>query len=271
MGFRKRAFEIVEVATDENDLASRAFDYLIILLIVLNTVAVLLESVASIRQMAGHGFEILETFSVVIFTLEYLLRLWACPEDPRYADGLRGRLRFMVQPMAVIDLLAILPFYFAFLGADLRVLRLLRLFRIFRVFKLSRYSDAMQTLGRVFWAQRAELSMSLFVGFLMMIIAASVVFAFEHDAQPRVFSSIPMTCWWAVATLTTIGYGDMAPVTPEGRFVAAIIAVMSVGLFAIPAGILGSGFTDELRKRREREQQSARESSGPCPHCGRSG
>jgi voltage-gated potassium channel len=244
------------------DVASQVFDATLVALIILNVVAICLETVSSIA--AGHDryFRAFETFSVVAFSIEYVLRVWAAVEEPRFARPLIGRLKFMATPMAIIDLLAVAPFYIpAILPVDLRVLRTLRLLRIVRLLKLGRYSKAMQTIGHVLHAKRQELLMTAFVVLILLLIGSAGVYHAEHAVQPEAFSSIPATLWWGITTLSTVGYGDVVPVTPLGKLIGAMVALLGIGMFALPAGILGSAFVEELR----RERQEAKK----CPHCGK--
>ena len=159
--------------------------------------------------------------------------------------------------MAVIDLLAILPFYLPLLSLDFRFLRIVRLVRVFRIAKLGRYSKAVQTLGRVFRAKAAQLAIATSFILMLLVIASSLMYYAEHDDQPEQFSSIPASMWWGVTTLTTVGYGDVIPVTGLGKVIASIMAILGIGMFALPTGILGAGFVEEM--------QSA---TTVCPHCG---
>ena len=256
---KKRLHEILDLAR-AGDRASRAFDVFIISLIVLNVLAFVLQSVQSIDRLCPRFFYAFEVISVLIFTVEYVLRVWSCTLSPKYAHALKGRLRFMVTPLAVVDLLAVLPFYLPFLGLDLRFIRVIRLFRLFRVAKLGRYSQALQAFGRVLSAKRGELVVTLFILVLLLLFASSLVYYAERDTQPHVFSSIPAAMWWAVCTLTTVGYGDVYPLTALGKIAASVVAVLGIGLFALPAGILGSGFVEEIQNRKRKRV---------CPHCGR--
>jgi voltage-gated potassium channel len=261
---KRRVYEIVECPVREGDgrTAFDYFDFFIVALIVANVVAVMVETVEELAGPYDRALRVFEVFSVVVFTAEYLLRLWACTCDPRYAGAVRGRLRFALSPMALIDLVAILPFYLEFAAFDLRFVRSLRLFRLFRVFKLARYSASMRTLARVIKSKKEELLVTLFVVVVMLVFASSAMFYAEHEAQPDKFPSIPASLWWGVATLTTVGYGDVFPVTPLGKLMGGVIAVLGVGIFALPTGILASGFAEELQRRRRREPTI-------CPHCGR--
>jgi voltage-gated potassium channel len=258
---KRRTYELLEREVGQTPL-DRAFDLFITALIVSNVLAVMLETVEWVKAPMEPYFAAFEVFSVVVFTAEYLLRLWACTSDARYAGAVRGRLRFALSPMALIDLLAIAPFFLEFLAVDLRFVRTLRLFRLFRIFKLARYSDSMVTLGRVLRSRREELLVTLFVVVVLLVFSSSAMYYVESEAQPNQFSSIPAAMWWGVATLTTVGYGDVYPVTTAGRFLGAAIAILGVGLFALPTGILASAFSEELQKKRRRE-------SLICPHCGR--
>jgi voltage-gated potassium channel len=219
------------------------------------------ETVEPIHAAARGAFSAFEVFSVGVFTAEYMLRLWSCTESPRFARPVRGRLRWMVTPMAIVDLLAVLPFYLPFLGADLRIIRILRLFRLFRILKLARYSRALHVIGGVIREKREELLMSCSFLLVLMLVASALMYFAEHEAQPDRFSSIPAAAWWAVVTLTTVGYGDIYPVTPLGRFIGGATAILGIAMLALPTGILGSGFIERFNKEREDPRR--------CPHCGK--
>lgn len=254
---RRRTWQIVEPA-GHGDVYSHVFDVVIIGLILLNVAAAVLETVAAINERFARELVVFEAISVVIFGGEYLLRLWSSAElagrDASWSQQQQARLRWVVSPMGLVDAVAILPSMFALMGFarfDARMLRVLRLFRLLRLFKLGRYMQTVRTMGQVLGERKDELLMSLvFIG-VLLLLSSSAMYYVEHEKQPDVFTSIPTTMWWAIATLTTVGYGDMAPVSPLGRLLGSVIAVLGIGLFALPAGILSAGFSDALQRRRD--------------------
>lgn len=260
MGFRRRTWEIIDIAKP-GDRLSKAVDIAMLALIFLNVLAAIIGSVQSVQSRWGAFLDLFEIISVAIFTVEYIGRLWSCPSDPRFRGPVSGRFRLARQPMMIIDLLSILPFYLPFVGSDLRTLRALRLLRILRIAKIGRYYASMNLMKRVLQEKKEELVLSLSIMALLLIISSSVLYHCEYAAQPDAFSSIPATMWWAVCTLTTVGYGDMLPVTPLGKCFAGVIAVLGIGMFAVPTGILGAGFVEAIPKRSNR--------ATICPHCGK--
>lgn len=244
---RRRTFEILESARP-SDRASHACDIALITLIAANVLAAMLESVPSIGSRPW--LRAFEVFSVAVFTLEYGLRLWSCVERRGrrpLRSAARERLRYAVTPLALIDLLAILPAYLAFVvEIDLRFLRVLR---ILRILKLSHYFSALDILLEVVRIERRAFGAAFFLLTLGLLFASSGIYVFEHEEQPVAFGSIPASMWWAVATLTTVGYGDVTPVTVGGKIFGASITVLAVGMVALPTGILASGFYAELRRR----------------------
>ncbi len=268
---------LTNMLTMNQDLKARVFDILekrngdrrflnifIMGLILLNVAAVVLETVDWVYAAYFPLFQAFEIFSVAVFTIEYLLRIWSCTEDPRYEDPLWGRLRFLIMPLALVDLLAILPFYLPF-AFDLRFLRAMRLFRLFRILKLARYSDSMQTFADVLRLKKEELLLMFFAIMILLVISSSLMYEAEHDAQPEAFASIPAAMWWGIVTLTTVGYGDIYPVTDWGRFIGSVVVILGIGLFALPTGVLASGFAEVLAKSKEEQKRRKMR----CPHCGR--
>jgi voltage-gated potassium channel len=231
-------------------------------LILANVVAVILETVRALRDRFGAAFEAFEAISVAVFTVEYLLRLWTCTLDPRFRHPVFGRLRYMVSLVALVDLASIVPAYLpgdVFL--DLRFARIIRLVRMLRVLKIARYSRTMQTFANVFREREADLALIGVFLLLLLVLSSSLMYFAEHARQPEQFSSIPASMWWAVVTLTTVGYGDVFPVTPWGKLLGAVIALIGIGFFALPAGILAAAFAEEVHKSREAVAKT-------CPHCG---
>ena len=249
---KKKIANILD-GTSAEDLPSRVFHVFIITLIFLNIIAVILETVENLSSQHRVFFRTVEAFSVSIFTIEYILRLWTCTTDNRFNSAVKGRFRFAVTPLALIDLMAFLPFYLPMiLPLDLRFIRVLRLFRLFRLFKLGRYSRSLKTLGNVLKEKKEELIVTLFVVLILLVIASSLMYFVENRAQPQAFSSIPAAMWWGVSTLTTVGYGDVYPVTPLGKFLGAVTAIFGIGMLqyrreSLPRLMLGK-FKDHTGK-----------------------
>jgi voltage-gated potassium channel Kch len=219
--------------------------------VVISVVAVVLESVESLHFILNLEFIILDTVAVSIFTLEFMMRTYSAPEEPKYGGSVAGRINFMKSPGSVIDMLAILPFFLEALLHHLLDLRFLRVFRLMRLLKLTRYTGATKTLGTVLRREWPVLGASAFVMLLLVVLTASLGYLFEHEAQPDKFENIPQAIYWAVITLASVGYGDISPVTPMGRTMTIILALLGIGIFAIPAALLSSAFTDQLRIERE--------------------
>lgn len=234
----------------------------IILLILLNVIVVILETVQPLHERYIDFFHYFDLTSVIIFTVEYVLRVWSCDHDPRYQHSVYGRIRYMLSVEGLIDLLAILPFYVhVVVGLDLRVLRILRLLRFLRLFRLTAYMKSAKMIRNVFVKRASELKLSVVLILFLVIIASSIMYFAEHLAQPTVFSSIPATLWWAFVTLTSVGYGDMVPITLIGKIMTAVLMLCGVAIFALPAGIITAGFLEEIQRAKEKKTIK-------CPHCG---
>lgn len=257
---KKQLYEILEKASTDN-LPSRLFNIFIMSLISLNVIAVILETIENLSSQYMLFFWVFEVFSVSIFTIEYLLRLWICTTNNRFKDSIKGRVRFAVTPLALVDLISILPFYLPMIiPLDLRFIRALRLFRLFRLFKMGRYSESLKMLKNVFKEKKEELLITVFLVIILLLFSSSLMYFVENVAQPETFSSIPTAMWWGIVTLTTVGYGDVYPITPIGKLLGAIIALLGIGIFALPTGILASGFAEEIQRKQEKRRI--------CPHCG---
>jgi voltage-gated potassium channel len=247
---RQWAYLILEEGHTEGGL-SRVVEMFLIFLIVSNTIAVILETVPELYNPYRAFFNVFEQVTVYIFAVEYFFRVWSSVEDPRIGDGKpwSGRLRFALRPMMVVDFLSFAPYFIAiaFGGAvDLRALRVLRLLRLL---KIARYSQAMPALLGVLYAERR----ALFGAFILLVftvcVTGEVMHLIEGSAQPKIFGTLPGAMYWAITTLTTVGYGDETPITWAGKLWAGITMVTGLVLFALPVGIIATGFVNGLHKR----------------------
>ncbi|MEW7292465.1 ion transporter [Aquimarina sp. 2304DJ70-9] len=257
---KKRSYEILEKG-EPDDQWSRRVDLFIVYLIFFNVLAIVLESINWLRKDYQDVFDFIELFSICIFTIEYIFRIWSITEKEEYSAPIRGRLKYLFSFYSIIDLLAVVPAYIPLLATvDARVIRGVRLIRLFRILKLSRYNNAFSHIRHVISSKKEELIISLFAVLTLLVVSSSLMYFVENEAQPDAFSSIPATMWWGVATLTTVGYGDVYPITGLGKLMAGIMAILGVGLFALPAGILANGFGNSLEKGNH---------STTCKHCGK--
>jgi hypothetical protein len=228
------------------------FDSFIVLWVVVSVIAVIFESVQSIHYILNIEFVVLDAVAVGVFTVEYFLRLYTCVEEPGFAHPIMGRIKQAKTTSSIIDFLAILPFFLEVFLHHLFDLRFLRVFRLMRLLKLTRYTEATATLGKVIAREWPFMAASGFVMLLLVVLTASLGYLFEHEAQPDKFENIPQSIYWAVITLASVGYGDLTPVTPMGRAMTIILALMGIGIFAIPAALLSAAFSDQLRIDREK-------------------
>ena len=230
---------------------AKALHVALVALIVLNVLAVIFESVESWNVVHGPIFKAFDTISVGVFSIEYLIRLWVAVNlpSPHYRHPVWGRLRWALTPTALIDLLSVAPFFLGIVfDIDLRVLRVLR---ILRILKLSRYSLALTVIVDVVRQEIKTIGAMLMVLAVVLVVSGSLAYLAEHHAQPYVFKDIPSSIWWAVVTVTTLGYGDMVPTTVLGKILGALTAITGLGMIALPSGFLASGFSEQLRIRRE--------------------
>lgn len=263
--FEKVKYHVYDilVETDDDELIDKIVAVILMILIFVNVIAVVLETVDSLNQKYGAIFNAIEYVSAIIFTTEYILRLWIAPLTPKFSKPISGRFRYAATPLAVIDLIAILPVILPlFFATDLFFIRFLRVFRLFRLLKLNRYVESLNTLDDVVRAKKEELLVMLAMIMMLLLFSSSLMYLIEHEAQPDKFPDIPSAMWWGIATLTTVGYGDVFPITGLGKLLGAFIALLGVGMFALPAGLLASGFAEEIRKCREKNNKCV------CPHCG---
>ncbi|HTP37029.1 MAG TPA: cyclic nucleotide-gated ion channel [Methyloceanibacter sp.] len=243
-GWRREVNDLLEVGGDAHP-AGRLVNAFIIVLIILNAIAFAADTVPALAERYAVEFEVFNVVSVIVFTIEYVLRVWSSVEIPMLSRLPRwqARLRFATRPMMIIDLLAFFPWYLHWIyPMDLRVLRV---FRLFRLLKLVRYSPALQTLGRVVADEYRALLGALLVILVLLLFSATVMYYLEREAQPDKFGSIPDAAWWALATLTTVGYGDVVPVTPLGKLLGGVVMLLGVGMIALPVAIIATGFSQE--------------------------
>jgi len=249
---RQWLYQVLE--NNRNGFFAHFINLGLMLLIILNVIFIVTSSEDAISSRYHVFFRYFEIFSLIVFTIEYLLRVWVSVE--RSSKDLKqpflGRIRYIFKPMALVDLFAILPSFlilFGLFGNDLLILRALRLVRIF---KLTRYSRSMELLITVLKQEAETIISAIFVLIIAIIISATGIYLVEGDVQPEAFGSIPRALWWATVTLTTVGYGDVVPITTMGRALGIVIVITGIGMAALPAGILASGFTSEISRRRER-------------------
>jgi hypothetical protein len=248
--FRYKIYALVNDTPTSGEL-HHIFDLMIVVWVMLSVLSVIFESVQSVNYYLHSEFVILDIMAVAVFSTEYLMRIYSCPEDPKFKGWFAGRVKNATTPTSIIDLLAILPFYLESFLHHLFDLRFLRVFRLMRLLKLARYSGATQSLFIVIKREWPVMKASAFIMMLLVMLAACLGYLFEHEAQPDKFENIPQSIYWSVITLASVGYGDISPVTPAGRAITIVLALLGIGIFAIPAAILSSALSDQLRIDRE--------------------
>lgn len=260
MTIKEKVYQLVEKGKHDSRV-NLIFDYFIMTLILLNVIAIVLESIPEVYDGLKTFLKVFEVLSVIIFSAEYLLRLYVSSMTHPSNNKLISALKFVFSFYGLIDLLAILPFFLPFLiRIDLRFLRILRLVRFMRVLKINRYNNSLFLIWTVIREKKQELAITGFVTLLVLLIASFLMYYIEGNAQPDKFPNILASFWWAIATLTTVGYGDVYPITSLGKFISGLIAVLGIGLVALPTGLVSAGFMDKIEKRNEK--------SIKCPHCG---
>ncbi|PUE16992.1 ion transporter [Limnohabitans sp. MMS-10A-178] len=248
--FRQRVHALVFPSAYGGELHN-LYDSFIVVWVIVSVLAVILESVHSVHYLLNMEFLILDAIAVSIFTLEYTLRMYCCVEEPGYKKAVAGRLKMAKSTSSIIDLLAIAPFFLEVFLHHLIDLRFMRVFRLLRLLKLTRYTGATQSLMKVIAREWPVMAASAFIMLLLVVMTASLGYLFEHEAQPEKFENIPQSIYWAVITLASVGYGDISPVTPAGRAMTIVLALIGIGIFAIPAALLSSAFSDQLKSDRE--------------------
>ena len=269
---KQQVFSVIQPA-EKGNLASKIFDIFIMVLIFI-TIASIFIVTFDFPPELERELDRIEKWALIAFTVEYLLRIWTA--DLLYPElgPWRARVKYIFSGMALIDLAAILPFYLPMvIPINLVGIRGIRLVRVLRIFKLNRYSDALSSICEVFRKKLHEILAALFFVVLLLIIASLLIYYAEHDAQPDKFPNAFSGLWWAVATLTTVGYGDIYPITALGRFLGAVIAIMGIGMVAVPTGILSAGFVEVLEKKNHNGKNGGDEKTDDppnyCPYCGK--
>jgi voltage-gated potassium channel len=266
---KQKVYKMIEKSEDQ-DQWSRAFDMFIMVLVFLNMCVIVLESFQELYVKYIGGFNFFEIFTVGVFTVEYLLRIWTAQCRYPTKPPLKAVLRWSITPLALIDMMAIFPFYIGFIilwiPANWRIFRLLRIARLLRFLKLNRYSDAYNVFAVVIRKRKHELLMTAGAAFIVMLISSTFMYYLEHTVQPNAFPNILASFWWAVATLTTVGYGDVVPVTGWGRFLSGVLAFVGIGFVALPTGLISSGFIEIMHKKMQEERGNC---PTYCPHCGK--
>jgi voltage-gated potassium channel len=267
----RRTLSYLFEGDDRHRRPAQYFNVILATLILANVTAVVLETVEPLRMHYERAFAAIERISTVVFAVEYLLRLWTSIDlqDPRFHHPLWGRLRYAVSFFAVVDLLSILP---AFLGAfvldDLRVLRLIRLLRML---KLTRHAGVFQLIWTVLREEARTTGALVFILCLTVTVSGSIMYMIEGEEKDTAFTSIPVAMWWAIETLTTVGYGDMIPSTAGGRLVGGVVIVAGIVTLALFSGLITVSFIDQLRLRRMQaanQTPAGAEGYRFCPHCG---
>lgn len=239
---------------DNPPFYERVFNLFLAALIVLTVVALIIDTVPDLHPSLEPWLEVLRWASLIVFSIEFVGRLWVAPLRPGASPGIRGYLEWLLSPMAIIDLLVIASMAFPEVPTALGALRALRLLKLLSLLKLGRTSPALRLIGQVLTSRMPELKSLGLTILVLVTIAASILYSVENEAGTKGFESIPHSMWWAIVTLTTTGYGDVFPVTALGRFMAAVIMLLGVGVVALPAGIIASGFAEAARKKHQKEE-----------------
>jgi voltage-gated potassium channel len=243
--FRAKLFNILHKPSPENP-AARYANYFLAFLILVNALFVALETVPAMSGAYGAQFRLFEWLSTGLFTIEYVARIWVCVEQAKFSHPVTGRIRYAVHLLPLLDLVVITTFW---MPIDLRFLRIARIVRLLKVLRLEHFEESLQRIGSGIRRRRALIAVAITMMAASIYASSSLVYQIEHSAQPEVFTSIPATFWWATETLTTIGYGDMTPITPLGKFFVGLISIFGIGIFALPtaivtAAILEAGASD---------------------------
>lgn len=269
MTMKERIFSIIGGTSPK----SKSFEVFIIALIIGSIIEITLESFQNFEHRHHFAFTFFEILTLIIFTIEYILRLWTADLKYPGLSPFRARLKYMGSPIGIIDLLAILPFYLPFIFQfDLRFIRILRLLALIRILKFHRYTKSFKLVLSIFVDKRSELFITVFISFILLLISSATMYNLENKVQPEQFPNIIATFWWAIATLTTVGYGDVYPITPMGKLVSGIISLLAIGLVALPTGIISAGFIEKVESKKNDVEKNDVEKTldyNYCPHCGK--
>ena len=230
--------KIRDIVDSNKTVQGRIFAYFIQFLILLSVVTFSIETLPNLTEQQIEILHKIELFCVIVFTAEYFARIYVAQNKPKFIFSFFG----------IIDLLAILPFYLSF-GFDLKSLRLLRMFRLFRLFKMARYNRAMANFIKAMVSAKEQIILFMLLTIVLIYFSAVGIYYFEHEAQPQHFSSVFESLWWSIVTLTTVGYGDVYPITVGGRIFTFIILLIGLGIVAIPTGIISSALTKAIDKK----------------------
>ena len=275
----KALFYLVD-ENDEHNKLSKFFNYFLMILIILSVGEMALETDDSIFIPYRNYFRIFDFFTVMVFSTEYIIRIVTAHLTKENQGKTRWQSikEYVISFAGIVDLLSILPFYLDFTNLDLRVLRMLRLLRFFRVFKITRYNDSMKLVADVIKDKRSEIGVIMGLIIIIMIISSFIMFYAEHESQPEQFPNVLGCLWWAIVTMTTIGYGDVYPVTTMGKLIGSIMAILGIGLVAMPTGIISAGFLEKINEKQEKEKKQEKnkeqqqievtDKKNFCPYCG---
>ncbi len=275
----KALFYLVD-ENDEHNKLSKFFNYFLMILIILSVGEMALETDDSIFIPYRNYFRIFDFFTVMVFSTEYIIRIVTAhlTKDNQGKTRWQSIKEYVISFAGIVDLLSILPFYLDFTNLDLRVLRMLRLLRFFRVFKITRYNDSMKLVADVIKDKRSEIGVIMGLIIIIMIISSFIMFYAEHERQPEQFPNVLGCLWWAIVTMTTIGYGDVYPVTTMGKLIGSIMAILGIGLVAMPTGIISAGFLEKINEKQEKEKKQEKTKEQQqievtdkkifCPYCG---
>jgi voltage-gated potassium channel len=251
---------------DDNDLLSDIIDGIIVFLIIINVLIIFLDTFQNIRNFILPLYKYIDIFSIIIFSIEYILRIWTSDLIYDNKPPTKARIKYIFSPKAIIDMISLLSFYLPLFSFNsFRILRIVRLVRILSLLKVNRYSKAMVTLGKVIKNKSLQLISSFFIVSVLIIFASLLMYYIENEAQPGTFDNAFSSLWWAIATLTTVGYGDIYPITIIGKILGIFISLMGIAIIAIPTGIISAGFIEQINEDKKEDNENIQY----CPHCGK--